>query len=82
MSESIINEEDGGKEHEILNEGKVMKGPSDHQKRKTKPIRRAKMNKRLSKEITILYSNIQGFVGKKGSITEIIESVNCDMSSN
>ena len=31
---------------------------------KVKPIRRAKMNKRVSKEFKILYSNIQGFTGK------------------
>ena len=37
------------------------------------------MNKRLYKNITILYSNIQGFVGKKDSILEIMETVECDV---
>ena len=37
------------------------------------------MNKRLSKTINIVYSNIQGFVGKKDSISEIIESLDCDV---
>ena len=46
---------------------------------KVKRIRRAKMNKRVSKELKILYSNVRGFTGKKTSIQEIIESVNCDV---
>ena len=37
------------------------------------------MNKRVTKEIKIIYSNIQGFTGKKESIQEIIERSNCDI---
>ena len=44
-----------------------------------KPIRRAKTNKRKTKEIKVMYSNIQGFVGKKASLTEIMEAVDCDI---
>ena len=43
----------------------------------TKPIRRAGMNMRKGKQIRILYSNIQGFVGKKSSIQDIIQTVDC-----
>ena len=32
---------------------------------KRKPVRRSKMNVRITKEIKIMYSNIQGFIGKK-----------------
>ena len=37
------------------------------------------MNKRRSKELRIFYSNIQGFVGKKSSIQDIIQTVDCDV---
>ena len=47
--------------------------------KKRKPIRRAKMNKRVSKNLKILYSNIQGFTGKKTSIENIMQIVNCDV---
>ena len=50
--------------------------------KKRKPIRRAKMNKRVSKQVTILYSNIQGFLGKQTSIEDIIKRVNCDICLN
>ena len=48
-------------------------------KRKHKPVRRSKMNLRVAKEIKIVYSNIQGFIGKKTSITEIMEALECDI---
>ena len=47
--------------------------------KKTKPIRRSKMNRRLLKEINLLYSNIQGFTGKKESIVDIMQRANCDI---
>ena len=37
------------------------------------------MNKRVSKDLKILYSNIQGFTGKKTSIQDIMQRVNCDV---
>ena len=37
------------------------------------------MNKRVCKEFKILYSNIQGFTGKKTSIEEIMQTVDCDI---
>ena len=48
-------------------------------KKKVKGIRRAGMNKRLTKNIKIMYSNIQGFTGKKSSITDIFHSIDCDV---
>ena len=47
--------------------------------KKTKPIRRGKMNRRLSKNIALMYSNIQGFLGKKDSIIDIMERAMCDI---
>ena len=47
--------------------------------KRCKPIRRSKMNLRITKEIKIMYSNIQGFIGKKTSITEMMEAVDCDI---
>ena len=46
---------------------------------KTKPVRRGKMNRRLSKTINIVYTNIQGFSGKKDSISDIMLRTNCDI---
>ena len=37
------------------------------------------MNRRLLKELRILYSNIQGFTGKKSSIQEIMQTIECDL---
>ena len=47
--------------------------------RKNKRIRRSKMYKRITKQIKILYSNIQGFTGKKNSIQDIMRVVDCDV---
>ena len=49
------------------------------QLKKNKPIRRARMNKRVCKEFKILYSNIQGFTGKKSSIEDIMQTMGCDI---
>ena len=46
---------------------------------KRKPIRRGGMSKRLSKQLKIFYSNVQGFIGKKNSILEIIQTTDCDV---
>ena len=37
------------------------------------------MNQRMKKQLTIVYSNIQGFCGKKDSIQEIMNIVDCDI---
>ena len=37
------------------------------------------MNKRKCKNLRILYSNCQGFTGKKSSIQDIIQTVECDV---
>ena len=37
------------------------------------------MNKRNCKELRLLYSNIQGFVRKKSSIQDIIQTTNCEV---
>ena len=44
---------------------------------KTKPVRRAKMNRRVCKQLRIFYSNVQGFTGKKTSIQDIVQTVDC-----
>ena len=46
---------------------------------KRKSIRRAGMNKRVSKHLKIFYSNVQGFTGKKTSIQDIVQTLNCDV---
>ena len=48
-------------------------------KKKAKPIRRAGMNKRKVKQLRILYSNIQGFTGKKSSLEDIMQTVDCEV---
>ena len=45
--------------------------------KKSKPIRRGGMNKRLLKHFRIFYSNIQGFTGKKNSIRDILQTTEC-----
>ena len=47
--------------------------------RKNKPVRRAGMNRRVSKEIRIFYSNTQGFTGKKSSIQNILQATESDI---
>ena len=42
--------------------------PGGQQLKLIKPIRRAKMNKRVSKDFKVLYSNIQGFTKKKENL--------------
>ncbi len=37
------------------------------------------MNKRITKQIKLVYSNVQGFTGKKTSVTEIVQSLDCDI---
>ena len=37
------------------------------------------MNRRIEKKLTIMYSNVQGYTGKKDSILEIAEALGCDM---
>ena len=44
-----------------------------------KSIRRSRMNRRIEKKLTIMYSNVQGYTGKKDSILEIAEALGCDM---
>ena len=44
-----------------------------------KRIRRSKMNLRLEKKLVVMYSNVQGFSGKKDSITEIAETLRSDI---
>ena len=53
-----------------MNDGKEMK---------VKRVRRGGKNRSLKEEITILYSNVQGFNGKKASLAEIFEVVNPDV---
>ena len=45
--------------------GNVTKRDTSNGIKRRKPIRRSKMNLRITKEIRIVYSNIQGFMGKK-----------------
>ena len=47
--------------------------------RKNNRIRRSKLYERITKQIKILYSNIQGFTGKKNSIQDIMRVVDCDV---
>ena len=46
---------------------------------KNKVIRRSKMNRRLEKKLVVVYSNVQGYTGKKDSVTEIAETLGCDV---
>ena len=38
------------------------------------------MNERVSKSVNIVYSNVQGFTGKKDSICDIMQRVDCDIA--
>ena len=60
--------------------GKESRNPSSKKQQqigKTKPVRRAKMNRRVCKQLRIFYSNVQGFTGKKTSIQDIVQTVDC-----
>ena len=37
------------------------------------------MNRRLEKKLVVVYSNVQGYNGKKDSVTEIAETLECDV---
>ena len=52
---------------------------NDDKEMKVKRVRRGGKNRSLKEEITILYSNVQGFNGKKASLAEIFEVVNPDV---